>query len=90
LSLRSLAYNASKAAANHLTETLAFEFTTTVKAKVRVNAVAPGVFPSEMTAGGSDDRNQSDLSEKLPTMNIPAARPGETEDMVSLLNKHVQ
>jgi NAD(P)-dependent dehydrogenase (short-subunit alcohol dehydrogenase family) len=79
------AYNASKAAANHLTETIAFEFTSTVEAKIRVNAVAPGVFPSEMTAGGSDDKNQSDLSEKLPTMSVPAGRPGQTEDMVRIL-----
>jgi NAD(P)-dependent dehydrogenase (short-subunit alcohol dehydrogenase family) len=78
------AYNASKAAANHLTESIAFEFTTTVKANIRVNAVAPGVFPSEMTAENRDEKNQSDLSEKLPTMAIPAGRPGQAEDMVRI------
>lgn len=75
------AYNASKAAANHLTEAIAFELTATTTAKVRVNCLAPGVFPSEMTGGGRDEQNKSDLSDKLPTMNTPAARPGETEDM---------
>lgn len=76
------AYNASKAAANHLTESIAFEFTSTVDAKIRVNAIAPGVFPSEMTGGGRDEKNQSDLSEILPTMSVPAGRPGQAEDMV--------
>jgi NAD(P)-dependent dehydrogenase (short-subunit alcohol dehydrogenase family) len=76
------AYNASKAAANHLTRLIAFEFTNSTEAHVRVNCIAPGVFPSEMTAGGeSDEKNISDLSDKLPSMAIPIARPGEAEDM---------
>ncbi|MCO5589626.1 hypothetical protein L7F22_043594 [Adiantum nelumboides] len=78
------AYNASKAAANHLTKTLAFEITTTTTAKVRINGILPGVFPSSLTAGGIDEKNQSDLSDKMPTMNVPAGRPGETEDMAQL------
>lgn len=78
------AYNAAKAAANHLTELLAFEFTQTTTAKIRVNCLAPGVFPSDMTAGGHNDKNVSDLSDKLPTMSIPAGRPGTTTDMVSV------
>ncbi|PWN86614.1 NAD(P)-binding protein [Acaromyces ingoldii] len=75
------AYNASKAAANHLTETIAFEFTQSTTAKVRVNCIAPGVFPSEMTGGGRDEKNRSDISDQMPTMNVPAQRPGKTEDM---------
>lgn len=75
------AYNASKAAANHLTRLIAFEFTASTEAHVRVNCIAPGVFPSLLTAGDSDDKNVSDLSEKMPTMSIPIARPGESEDM---------
>lgn len=39
------AYASSKAAATHLTRMLA---TTFVKTKVRVNCIAPGVFPSEV------------------------------------------
>ncbi|KAJ5267131.1 short chain dehydrogenase/reductase family [Penicillium angulare] len=44
------AYNASKAAAIHLTKMIAHE-TMTSKLRIRVNNIAPGVLPSEMTAG---------------------------------------
>lgn len=51
-------YNASKAAAIHLTRMLANE----VQAnglKIRINDIAPGVFPSEMTAGESAANQKS-------------------------------
>lgn len=41
------AYAASKAAAIHVTRMLA---TTFAQTKVRVNSIAPGVFPSEVSA----------------------------------------
>lgn len=41
-----MVYNASKAGLNHLTKTLASEFT---KFGVRANAIAPGMFVTEMT-----------------------------------------
>jgi len=68
-----------------LTETIAFEFTNSTTAKIRVNGILPGVFPSEMTTEGSDDKtNKSDLSDKFPDgMNIPAGRPGREEEMAS-------
>lgn len=52
-------YNASKAAAIHLTKMLAAEFAEN-GLKIRVNSIAPGVFPSEMTAGesGSDQKSK--------------------------------
>ena len=40
-------YNASKGAANHLTKMLASEIAN-AGFKVRINAIAPGIFPSEM------------------------------------------
>lgn len=48
------AYNASKAAAIHLTKMLAHEIADP-GLEIRVNNIAPGVFPSEMTAKESDD-----------------------------------
>ncbi|RYP74988.1 hypothetical protein DL771_002636 [Monosporascus sp. 5C6A] len=51
-------YNASKAAANHLTRQMAFDFSHD-SIRVRVNGIAVGYFPSEMTTGGSDENNES-------------------------------
>lgn len=44
--------NASKAAVNHLTRSLAL---TLAKKYITVNAIAPGVFPSKMTKFGIDN-----------------------------------
>ncbi|KAI0602489.1 hypothetical protein F4775DRAFT_537480 [Biscogniauxia sp. FL1348] len=52
------AYNASKAAANHITRQLAFELSHDA-IKVRVNCLALGYFPSEMTVGSSGAENES-------------------------------
>ncbi|KAJ8071990.1 hypothetical protein PM082_015548 [Marasmius tenuissimus] len=72
------AYAASKAAATHLSRMLA---TTFKDAKVRVNVIAPGVFPSEMTVDASDeDKNTLDQ-----TMKTPARRPGEDSDMAGTI-----
>ncbi|KAF2133782.1 NAD(P)-binding protein [Dothidotthia symphoricarpi CBS 119687] len=71
------AYASSKAAATHLSRMLA---TTFVGTKVRVNTIAPGVFPSEMTAGSSDADNKSNLDME---MSNPAGRPGKDTDMAA-------
>ncbi|KAH7308699.1 hypothetical protein B0I35DRAFT_442464 [Stachybotrys elegans] len=76
------AYNASKAAIEHLTRMLANEITA-AGVKVRVNAIAPGVFPSEMTAGESDSKQKSKLDREKLEGKAPAARPGKDEDMAS-------
>ncbi|KAI0638550.1 NAD-P-binding protein [Trametes polyzona] len=76
-------YNVSKAATIHLSTLLAQELRRP-GVKVRVNNIAPGIFPSEMTQGESDDKNKSnmpvppDYGEKK---GIPAGRPGRDEDM---------
>jgi len=44
-------YNASKAAVNHLTKSLAFEWS---KYNVRVNAIAPGYIRTDLVQGGLD------------------------------------
>ncbi|RYP07430.1 hypothetical protein DL764_002507 [Monosporascus ibericus] len=73
-------YNASKAAAVHLTRMLASEIASN-KLKIRVNSVAPGVFPSEMTAGESGENQKSHLDKEKYEGKVPAARPGKDEDM---------
>lgn len=76
------AYNASKAAAIHLTKMLAHEVSSS-KLRVRVNHIAPGVFPSEMTAGESDYMQKSYIPTERYREKVPAARPGRDEDMGS-------
>ncbi|KAK3337706.1 hypothetical protein B0T19DRAFT_438351 [Cercophora scortea] len=72
-------YNASKAAAIHLTRMLAAEIAEN-GLKIRVNSIAPGVFPSEMTADESDEFQKSHIdAEKYAK--VPAKRPGRDVDM---------
>lgn len=78
------AYNASKAAAIHLTKMLAHE-TMTSKLRIRVNNIAPGVFPSEMTAGESDEKQKSFIEKERYESKVPAGRPGKDEDMASAI-----
>lgn len=75
------AYNASKAALIHLTKMLGWEIASN-KIKVRVNSIAPGVFPSEMTASGeSDDLQKSHIPKEKFEGKVPADRPGSDKDM---------
>ncbi|KAI9708198.1 MAG: hypothetical protein M1820_004152 [Bogoriella megaspora] len=75
------AYNASKGAAIHLTKLLANELWM-AGLKIRVNSIAPGVFPSEMTAKESGENQKSEL-EKDKYASIPAQRPGNDRDMAN-------
>ncbi|GAW19687.1 hypothetical protein ANO14919_091760 [Xylariales sp. No.14919] len=74
-------YNASKAAANHLTRMLSAELAVGNGLPVRINAIAPGVFPSEMTAGDSRGDQKSELATDKYKDKFPAGRPGRDEDM---------
>jgi NAD(P)-dependent dehydrogenase (short-subunit alcohol dehydrogenase family) len=76
------AYNASKAAALHLTKMLAHEVSSS-NLPIRVNNIAPGVYPSEMTAGESDEKQKSFIPKEKYESKVPAARPGKDEDMAS-------
>ncbi|EKD17479.1 uncharacterized protein L3040_006594 [Drepanopeziza brunnea f. sp. 'multigermtubi'] len=69
------AYASSKAAFLHLTRMMA---TTFAETHVRVNSIAPGLFPSEMTVGGSDERQKSELKSKASN---PSGRYGREQDM---------
>ncbi|KAI0728006.1 short-chain dehydrogenase [Fomitopsis betulina] len=78
LAQNQFAYNATKAAATHLTKMFATEFALK-KIPVRVNAVAPGVYESEMTyphiPPGEVDRIGKSI---VP---IPAHRAGRPEEV---------
>jgi NAD(P)-dependent dehydrogenase (short-subunit alcohol dehydrogenase family) len=73
------AYASSKAAFTHLSRMLA---TTFKDVKVRVNVIAPGIFPSEMTAGKSGEDNKSTLD---MTPKNPSGRTGEDSDMAATI-----
>ena len=77
-------YNSSKAAAIHLTKMLAHEVTSS-GLRIRVNNIAPGVFPSEMTAKVSSDESQKSAIGKEKYEHVPAGRPGKEEDMASAI-----
>ncbi|KAK6850562.1 gluconate 5-dehydrogenase [Apiospora arundinis] len=78
------AYNASKGAAIHLTRMLAFEVANQ-GLKVRINSIAPGVFPSEMTTGESGSDQKSHIPKDKYADKVPAARPGKEEDMAQTI-----
>ncbi|EKJ77474.1 hypothetical protein FPSE_02347 [Fusarium pseudograminearum CS3096] len=72
-------YATSKAALTHLSRILA---TLCKDVKVRVNVIAPGLFPSEMTTGKSDEGNKSKIEKKMTN---PAGRPGHDTDMAATI-----
>ncbi|KAK0201691.1 NAD(P)-binding protein [Desarmillaria ectypa] len=81
LAQQHFAYNTSKAAASHLTKMLATEFA--LKGiPVRVNAIAPGVYESEMTKTviGPEDVDATGRG-VLP---VPARRAGTGEEMAGI------
>lgn len=74
-------YNAAKAATAHLSRMMSKEF---AKTGVRVNSIAPGYFPSEMTMQESDDRNKAHMPDdkvKDKGHEVPAGRAGSDEEM---------
>ncbi|KAK3116055.1 hypothetical protein LTR53_004003 [Teratosphaeriaceae sp. CCFEE 6253] len=71
------AYASSKAAFTHLSRRLATTFAGT---GVRVNVIAPGIFPSEMTGGSSGEDNKTKLDMQPSN---PAQRTGHDSDMAA-------
>lgn len=78
------AYNASKAAANHLTQMLAHELRFRSNLGVRVNAIAPGLFSSEMTSGGKSDKGKTS-SDDVKGHENPAGRVGSEDEYAQLV-----
>ena len=77
-------YNAAKGATVHLAKLMSTEFE---KAKIRVNSIAPGYFPSEMTTNESDKDQKSHMPhEKVQEKgHVPAERPGSDEEMAQAI-----
>ena len=73
-------YNAAKGATVHLSKLMSAEFE---KTDIRVNSIAPGYFPSEMTMKASDDRQKTHMpQEKIEEKgHVPANRAGHDEEM---------
>ena len=67
-------YCASKGAVVNLTRELALQF---ARRGVRVNALCPGWFPSELTAGMESDEG----AQQFVTQNSPIPRMGETHEL---------
>ena len=80
-------YNAAKGATVHLTKLMSAEFQ---RLGIRVNSIAPGYFPSEMTAKQSGSDQKSDLpAEKVQEKgHVPAQRPGCDEEMAQAIVSH--
>ncbi|KAK0457789.1 short-chain dehydrogenase [Desarmillaria tabescens] len=72
------AYNAAKAAASHLTRMMATEFALK-RVPVRVNAIAPGMYESEMTKDVISPEELDKMAKGV--VPIPAKRPGTGEEM---------
>lgn len=73
-------YNAAKGATVHLSKLMSTEF---MKTKIRVNSIAPGYFPSELTMGESDESNKTHMPDETiqEKGHVPAQRPGSDEEM---------
>jgi NAD(P)-dependent dehydrogenase (short-subunit alcohol dehydrogenase family) len=73
-------YNTAKGGTVHLTKLMSAEFQ---KIRVRVNSIAPGYFPSEMTAKESDENQKSEVpDEKIQEKgHVPQGRAGQDEEM---------
>lgn len=69
-------YNASKAACISLTEQLACDFKRP-GLEIRVNTLAPGYFPSQMTVIDDEDGDKAHFRKEW---GIPAGRPGRARD----------
>lgn len=82
----SFAYSTSKAAVNHLVKMLATSFAQN-RFRVRVNLIAPGLYPSEMTGGSMQGmelwkgaEGMWEDARKMAPENSPAERTGSEED----------
>jgi len=73
-------YNAAKGGTVHLSKLMSKEFQ---KLDVRVNSIAPGYFPSEMTTkeSGEDQKSVLEADKVKAKGHVPAERAGSDEEM---------
>ena len=71
-------YNTSKAAIINMTREIAIQW---ARSGIRVNAIAPGWFPSELTEGLFSDES----GKKFINRRTPLARAGEPEELLGTL-----
>ncbi|KAJ1307173.1 hypothetical protein OPQ81_001290 [Rhizoctonia solani] len=85
ISQAKFAYNSSKAAIIQLTKMFATEFALK-NIQVRVNSIAPGTYPSEMTGfQGEQEVGKKDVNEAAQGLHeTPAGRSGKDVDMAAL------
>lgn len=80
------AYPITKAATTHLVKCLAGSL---VPHSIRVNGLAPGLFPSDLAAGliasGGETKQDPSTQGAYPTTFIPAERLGSTADMAGTM-----
>ena len=77
-SIQAFSYGPSKAAVHQLTKMLAGEL---ARHKITVNCIAPGPFPSQMTAFALENEGTRQIMEKQ----VPLGRIGEPEDVAGLV-----
>ena len=82
-------YNAAKGATIQLTKLMSAEFQ---KLGVRVNSIAPGYFPSELTAKESGPDQKSSLPETYVTSknHVPIQRHGYDEEIAQTIVSYLQ
>jgi len=75
------AYNTSKAAADRMTQILATEFALK-DVKVRVNAIAPGLFPSAMVDREGGEFGAEETTKRSGAIvPVPGGRSGKAEEI---------
>ncbi|KAI5123546.1 hypothetical protein M0805_006705 [Coniferiporia weirii] len=77
-----IAYTSLKAGTRHLTQLLATELSLK-RAPIRVNAIAPGIFPSELS-GTPEQLKEYTKTPMAALQPIPARRAGREEEMAAL------
>ncbi|KAJ7599247.1 short-chain dehydrogenase [Mycena floridula] len=80
LSTNQFAYGVTKVGIEHLTTTMAAEFARR-RIPVRVNALVPGIFSSELTASEEALKEMSHIPVPGFIASAPVLRPGRSEEM---------